>query len=358
LRALADSGSIGGDSGWHPYYVRAESAGGRLEGAVAAFAKRHSYGEFIFDFGWARASEQAGIPYYPKLVVAAPVTPATGRRILLAPDTPDEEAVTQALVHAVRALADDLGCASIHWLYCTEREQAVLASLGFAPRASYQFHWRNPGYASFDDFLAALSSRKRKQFRKERVRAAAAVDAIEWIDGGDLSADDVAAMDALYRANVRAHWGDAYLRPGFFHHLRRRLPHRLAFLRCRRGADVVGGAIYLETPRALYGRYWGCEAQVEFLHFEAAAYQGMERCIARGIPLFEAGAQGEHKLVRGFAPAPTYSAHWLRNRELDRAVRAFLREEARAVAERMRQYAEYLPFRRPPSLDPSPFGGG
>jgi hypothetical protein len=344
LRALELSGSVGGDSGWLPFYVLAEG-GGELVGAVAAYLKLHSYGEYIFDFEWARASERAGIAYFPKLVIAAPVTPATGRRILLAPGT-DEEAVTHALVHGVREIADRLDCSSIHWLFCTADEQATLASLGFAPRASYQFHWHNDGYTDFDDFLSRMSSRKRKQIRKERRRCLDGVDAVEWIEGDALAADDLAAMDAFYRRNVEAHWGEAYLRPGFFHHLQRLLPERLRFVRARRGDQAVAGAIYLETERGLYGRYWGCDEHVELLHFEAAYYAGIERCIERGIPLFEAGAQGEHKLLRGFAPSPTYSAHWLRHSGLNRAIRAHLVEEAAVVKMRMLRLAEHLPFKR------------
>ncbi|RMH43220.1 MAG: GNAT family N-acetyltransferase [Deltaproteobacteria bacterium] len=346
LRALEDSGSIGADTGWIPRYVLAETEPGRLAGAVATFVKLHGYGEYIFDFAWARAAERAGIPYFPKLVVAAPVTPATGRRLLVHPDVSDEEAVVHALVHGVREVADLVGCHSIHWLFCTEAEQQALARMGYAARASYQFHWHNAGYASFDDFLARLSSRKRKQFRKERRRAAEAVDAIDWVAGGALTDADVAAMDALYRRNVARHWGQAYLRPGFFDRLRAYLPHRVQFVRARRGARTIAGAIYLETERALYGRYWGSTVDVDCLHFELAAYQGIERCIARRIPLFEAGAQGEHKLLRGFAPSPTFSAHWLRHPELDRAVRAFIAREAQEVAAQMRAYATYLPYRR------------
>lgn len=345
LRALELSGSLGEGSGWLPFYVLAQSESGRLEGAVAAFVKLHSYGEYIFDFQWARACERAGIPYYPKLVVAAPVTPATGNRILLRPDT-DEEAVTHALVHGVKQLADELGVSSIHWLFCTAREQDTLARLGFAPRASYQFHWHNDGYADFDAFLARMSSRRRKQFRKERRRCGQDVDALEWIEGEDLTSGDVEAMDGFYRRNVSEHLGEAYLRPGFFHHLQRLLPERLKFLRAIRGGETIAGAIYLETERGLYGRYWGCDERVEFLHFETSCYAGIQRCIERAIPLFEAGAQGEHKLLRGFAPSPTYSAHWLRHPDLDRAIREFLREEARAIEMRMRRLSEYLPYKR------------
>jgi uncharacterized protein len=344
LRALELSGSLGPDQGWVPHYLLAHDDQGQLLGAVAAFEKTHSYGEFIFDFEWARASMHAGVPYYPKLVIAAPVTPASGRRILVRPG-PDQDQVADALVTAVRQLADDLDCMSIHWLFTTAAEQDHLERRGFAPRASYQFHWHNRGYRSFDDFLAALASRKRKQFCKERRRCREHIDALEFVAGPDLSAADLDMMDRLYRRNVHDHYGEDYLQPGFFEHLQALAPHRLQFARVRRRGQTIAGAIYLETAQGLYGRYWGCVAEIEYLHFETAYYAGIERCIERGIPLFEAGAQGEHKLLRGFEPSPTYSAHWFRHPGFDQAVRQFLREEARIVAARMRALAEYGPYK-------------
>jgi hypothetical protein len=345
LRALELSGSVDGDSGWYPHYVLAEDPAGALVGAVAAYVKTHSYGEYIFDFEWARASLRSGIDYYPKLVVAVPVTPATGRRLLIARDV-DRGPVATALAAGVRELAERAGCSSVHWLFCARDEQAELSDAGYAPRASYQFHWHNRGYGCFDDFLAALASRKRKQFRKERLRAHETIDGLDWVAGDALADDDLAAMDRLYRRNVDAHWGEAYLKPGFFAHLRELAPERLWFARARRAEHTVAGAIFLATEQALYGRYWGCFEEHEFLHFETAYYAGIERCIERRVSLFEAGAQGEHKLLRGFAPSPTYSAHWFQHDGLDRAIRAFLREEARAVGRQMDELAGYLPYRR------------
>jgi predicted N-acyltransferase len=350
LRALELSGSVGDRAGWRPRYLLAETPPGadrRLVGAVVAYVKRHSYGEYIFDFAWARGSQQAGVPYYPKLVIAAPVTPATGHRILLARDHASDARAeaTRALVTAVRELADAERCSSIHWLFTTAEEQALLAGHGFAPRASYQFHWHDDGYRSFDDFLARLASRKRKQIRKERRRCREQIDGIDLVAGPDLVAADVDAIDRFYRRTTRVHGGEDYLRPGFFHTLRELAPHRLLFARVRRAGALVAGALYLETPGALYGRYWGSDVDIELLHFETAYYVGIERCIARGIPLFEAGAQGEHKLLRGFVPTRTYSSHWIRHEGLDRAVRAYLREEEPAIEQQMRMLASYAPFK-------------
>jgi predicted N-acyltransferase len=347
LAALEASRSIGGRSGWTPAYLCVRD-GARLVGAIAAFVKAHSYGEYIFDFGWASAAHRAGVPYYPKLVVAAPMTPATGNRILLAPDLPAAQAddVRRLLVAAVRTLADEADCSSIHWLFCTADEQQQLAELGFTPRASYQYHWQNAGWSSWDEFLGALKSRKRKQLRKERERVRAACAPVTWVAGGAADASLLDDVDRWYRATVDAHGGSDYLRPGFFHEVARRLPDvvQLAEVRDRDGARVAG-AIFFETPAALYGRYWGADRHVELLHFETAYYAGIERCCARGTPLFEAGAQGEHKLVRGFLPHATYSAHWLRHPGLGAAIDDFCAREARGVAREMEELINAGPFR-------------
>ena len=344
LRALEESSSLGRASGWDPHYVLAERAGG-VVGAVAAFVKDHSYGEYIFDFGWARASMRAGLSYYPKLVVAAPFTPATGPRILLHPDAPRDE-VASALIDRVQELADEYECSSIHWLFTTEEERELLARVGYLPRSTFQFHWRNRGYETFDDFLATLSSRKRKQIRKERRRALAEVDGVEFLDGHDCCAADVKALDRFYRVTTYRHGGQDYLQPGFFEALRRHLPDRMRFARVQREGETIAGALYLESETTLYGRYWGCREEVEFLHFETAYYAGIERCIDRKLALFEAGAQGEHKLLRGFTPAPTFSAHWIRHPGLRDGVRRFLREESRSVAPYMQELERYSPYKR------------
>jgi hypothetical protein len=318
--------------------------GRELVGAVAAYVKIHSYGEYIFDWSWARASQQAGIPYYPKLVIAAPMTPATGRRLLVAPGAP-REAVVAALVAGVQEVADRVGCQSIHWLFCSAEEQRELAALGYAPRASFQYHWRNHGYASFDDFLALMTSRKRKQLRKERARAQRAIDDLQFVAGGDLTGAEIETLDGFYRRTTYEHGGFDYLRPGFFQALVRLLPERVQVARVRKGGAMIAGALFLETPQALYGRYWGCGEDIDLLHFETTCYAGIDRCIAKGIPLFEAGAQGQHKLRRGFLPRPTYSAHWLRHEGLRKGIESFLRDEAVAVAAGMDELAEASPFR-------------
>jgi predicted N-acyltransferase len=344
LAALEESGSIGPGTGWDPRYLLAESAG-RLCGAVAAFVKDDSYGEYIFDWGWASASQEAGIPYYPKLVVAAPFTPATGPRLLCGAGE-NIDALTALLAEALLDLATREGCYSVHVLFCTPAEAQRLELLGFASRASFQYHWHNRGYRDFDGFLAELTSRRRKQFRKERQRARQAIDNLIFLPGRSWGATELAEIDRYYRCNVRRHGGYDYLRPGFFHTLAARAPTRCWFARAERAGAPVAGALYLETERALYGRYWGCDESIDCLHFEVAYYAGIERAIARGLPLFEAGAQGEHKLLRGFEPSGTHSVHWFVDQALDRGVREFLRRERLAVAFRMRALAAHGPYRR------------
>ena len=332
-------------SGWTSVYLLAED-GGKLVGAVAAFLKSHSYGEYIFDWGWASAAQRAGIRYYPKLVVAAPHTPATGPRMLLAKDLgPRADAVRAALVDAVRALADDTECSSIHWLFCTAEEQAFLARHGHFARASLQFHWHNRGYQTFDEFLGALKSRKRKQLRKERERARAAVERVAWVTGRELDQARLDDLDRFYRSTTEEHGGRDYLRPGFFHELAKRMPDELAMVEVVAGGKRVAGAVFLETPHALYGRYWGADVSVDLLHFETAYYAGIDRAIERGLPLFEAGAQGEHKLLRGFEPSPTYSAHWIRHPGLAAAIADHTAREAAALDLELAELAKYGPYR-------------
>ncbi|MEO6773738.1 MAG: peptidogalycan biosysnthesis protein [Kofleriaceae bacterium] len=350
LRALEESGSTDSaaaprarrqHSGWTSIYVLVEE-GGRLVGGVAAFLKAHSYGEYIFDWGWANAAERAGIAYYPKLVIAAPATPATGKRLLLAPGAGPE--IVAALVAGVRSIADDAECSSIHWLFCTETERAMLADHGFFGRTTMQFHWNNRGYTSFDDFLAALKSRKRKQLRKEHERARGAVDAITWKRGDELSKDELDELDRFYRTTTDNHGGRDYLRPGFFHKCAAYCD-AMRMVQVTSGGARIAGALFFETDQALYGRYWGADAHVDLLHFETAYYTGIERAIERGLPLFEAGAQGEHKLVRGFEPTATHSAHWIRHAGLAHAIEDHCAREHVAMQAHLAELAQAGPYR-------------
>lgn len=347
LRALEESGSTDAStnrrqrSGWGGVYILAER-GGKLVGGVPAFIKPHSYGEYIFDWGWANAAARAGIEYYPKLVIAAPITPATGNRILLAPGAgPD---VVAALVAGVQAIAEDAECSSIHWLFCTAAEQRLLADHGFFGRTTMQFHWKNRGYASFDAFLAELKSRKRKQLRKEHERARAAVDSIAWKRGDELTEPELAELDRFYRHTTDNHGGHDYLKPGFFEKCAKYVPE-MRMVQVTAGGKHIAGALFFETAQALYGRYWGADAHVDLLHFETAYYAGIERAIAQQLPLFEAGAQGEHKLTRGFEPSATYSAHWIRHPGLSAAIEEHCARERIAMVEHLAELAKAGPYR-------------
>lgn len=350
LRALELSGSTGEQAGWSPTYLTLHAdlgQGSQLVGAVAAFVKTHSYGEYIFDFQWANAAQGAGLRYYPKLVIAAPVTPATGPRILLHPslDSAQRREASVRLVEAVLELAQERKCESIHWLFCTEEEQALLAELGFSGRSSLQFHWQNRDYTEFGEFLGTMQSRKRKKFKKERSRVQAQIDRLEWVEGEQLGPEHVRNMQDFYEHTTSTHHGRPYLEPSFFEHLFELQRDRARMVQAWQDDEVVAGALFFETEGGLYGRYWGERTHVDCLHFEVSYWAGIERCIAKKIPLFEAGAQGEHKLLRGFEPRVCRSAHRMRHPGLHEGISRFCNEESRATGARLAALAEYGPYR-------------
>jgi predicted N-acyltransferase len=352
LATLEASGSVGERAGCEPRFVLARQ-GGRLVGAVPLYLKNNSHGEFIFDWGWADAAQRAGMRYYPKLVAAIPFTPATGRRLPLLPGV-DAGQVLAALLGGVREVAEQEGASSVHFLFCTDDEKAMLAGHDYLPRLSLQFHWKNREgrpFESFDDYLTTFRSRNRKEVRKERQRAAAHGLRFRVATGDELSAKDWEALHRFYVANVRRHHGIPYLRPAFFEIARETLAHRLVATLAYRGDEPVAGTVNFEKGRHLYGRYWGCLDDFEMLHFELCYYQLIERAIARGCTRFEAGAQGEHKLKRGLAPAFTHSAHWIRERALRDAIASFVAREAVAVQEAVAEYGQHTPFRRDGEAD-------
>lgn len=344
LRALETSGSVGAEAGWQPVHVTAWRDGA-LAGALPLYAKDNSWGEFIFDFAWARAAERAGIPYYPKLVAMAPFTPATGRRVLIAPGE-DEAELTAALIAGARRAADELDASSLHLLFLTREERDRARASELRPRLTMQFHWHNEGYACFDDFLARFRAEKRKQVRKERRRVAESGLELAIKEGPDLDARDWAALARFYRVGVRRHGSYPYLRPAFFEAIRETHKARVvAGFAYRRGAPVAASLAF-EKGAHLYGRYWGSGEEHEHLHFELCYYAMIDRAIARGLARFEAGAQGFHKLARGMLPAPIHSAHWIRDRRLAAAVDEYLPVEAGDVTAEMAMLAERAPFHR------------
>lgn len=344
LAALEESGSVGADAGWQPVHVTVW-AGERLVGALPLYAKDDSWGEFIFDFAWARASQQLGVPYYPKLVSMAPFTPATGRRFLIA-DGVDAELVMHALVAGARAAADELEASSLHLLFLTRDERAAALERGLRPRLSLQFHWDDEGYASFDDYLARFRASKRKQVRRERREVVERGLDVRLVPGPELRDDEWRAITRFYRENCVRHGSYPYLRPTFFERIRETHAHRLLVgLASREGTPVAASINFQKGPH-LYGRYWGCAEDHDFLHFELCYYRLIEHAIASGITHFEAGAQGFHKLKRGMLPTPIHSAHWIRDPRLARAVDDFLPSEAAQVGHEIELLRARAPFHR------------
>jgi hypothetical protein len=346
LRALEASGSVGGESGWSPMHVVAHDARGVLVGALPLYAKTHSYGEYIFDWGWANAAHRAGLPYYPKLVSMVPFTPAGARRFLTAPDG-DRVALLHTLVGAVREAARALSASSIHLDYIAEDERRVAALHGFVGRTTTQFHFVNAGYETLDALLSTFRSKTRKEAKRERAKAASSGLEIVTREGRELRARDWEALERFYRDTCDRKGNEAYLTPAFFDHVRRTHAHRVVAVLAL-GADgaPVAGTLNFEKGRHLYGRYWGADAAYDSLHFELCYWRLLERTIARGHARFEAGAQGLHKLRRGLLPHAIHSAHWIEHPGLRAAVAASLVRESAAVRTEMEMLAHHGPFRR------------
>ena len=345
LEALEASGSATAETGWLPQHILVEDERGRLLGAAPLYLKSHSYGEYVFDHGWANALERAGGRYYPKLQAAVPFTPVTGPRLLRRPGTDRE--VTATLIAALIEVARAHKVSSLHVTFPTSEEWEQLGAAGFLQRAGRQFHWENAGYRTFEDFLAALNSRKRKQIRRERRDALATGIEIETLTGGDLETRHWDAFYRFYMAMTERKWGGGYLTREFFDLLHRRLADRVVLVMARQGKRYVAGALNLVGGDTLYGRNWGVIGDFPFLHFEVCYYRALDFAIARGLKRVEAGAQGEHKIQRGYLPVPTYSAHWIRDPDFARAVESFLARERQSVEAEMTMLEDELsPFRK------------
>lgn len=343
LKALEDSGSVGAGSGWQPQYLTA-----RVEGQIIAvaplYAKSHSQGEYIFDHSWAHAYERAGGRYYPKLQIAVPHTPATGRRFLTRPGF--EETGFAALVQGAVQLTENNGLSSLHATFCTGDEAARAQEFGLMARKSQQFHWCNEGYADFDGFLNSLSSRKRKNMRKERAAAQSFGGTIQTFTGDALHPEHWKAFWIFYQDTGARKWGQPYLTRRFFDIAQEVLRDDMALVLAEREGRWVAGALNFIGADALYGRYWGCTEHHSCLHFELCYYQAIDFAIKMGLGTVEAGAQGEHKLARGYLPTPTWSLHWMRDAGFARAVGDYLEAERAAVDEEIEVLTEYGPFKK------------
>tara|TARA_R100000687_G_scaffold79265_1_gene73374 strand:+ start:16 stop:1203 length:1188 start_codon:yes stop_codon:yes gene_type:complete len=343
LSALEESGSVGPGTGWQPQYLSA-AIDGQIIAVAPMYAKSHSQGEYIFDHSWAHAFERAGGRYYPKLQIAVPHTPATGRRFLTRPGF--EETGTAALIQGAVQLTDSNGLSSLHITFCTQDEAAAAEKLGLLARKSQQFHWHNAGFEDFDGFLATLSSRKRKNIRKERQQAQAFGGEIEVFTGDDLQPEHWDAFWQFYQDTGARKWGTPYLTRAFFDIAQDQLRDDMALVLAKRDGAWVAGALNFIGADALYGRYWGCTEHHPFLHFELCYYQAIDIAIKLGLSTVEAGAQGEHKLARGYLPQATWSLHWMRDEGFMRAVEDYLVQERAAVDEEIDILTDYGPFKR------------
>jgi predicted N-acyltransferase len=345
LHSLEESNCVAERTGWGPQHLSVEDGEGRIAAVMPLYLKSHSQGEYIFDHAWADAYQRAGGRYYPKLLSAAPFTPATGARLLARPDVDAGEA-RAVLLGGALAVCREYGASSLHVNFPTEPEWRWMGGQGLALREGQQYHWRNEGYGDFDDFLAALSSGRRKTIRRERRDAQAGLEILP-LTGAELTEEHWDAFFAFYMDTGSRKWGRPYLNRRFFSLLQERMADRVLLVMARRGRRWIAGALNLIGDDCLFGRNWGCVEDVPFLHFELCYYQAIEWAIARGLPRVEAGAQGEHKIARGYLPAPVYSAHYIADPALREPVEQYLERERAGVEAEMEWLAEeYSPFRQ------------
>lgn len=344
LLALELSGSVGAGTGWDPRYLAAR-ADGQLIGVAPLYVKSHSQGEYIFDHNFAHAYENAGGRYYPKLQIAVPHTPATGRRFLVKPDWHDT--AISALTQGAVQIAADNQLSSLHITFCTEQERDIGGRMGLLPRASQQFHWTNDGYANFDDFLNSLSSRKRKNIRKERSTAQSFGGTIHALTGDDLKPEHWDAFWTFYQDTGARKWGTPYLTRRFFDIAQDSLRDDMLLVLAEADGQYVAGALNFIGRDVLYGRYWGCVEDHPCLHFELCYYQALDYAIAHGLSRVEAGAQGSHKLARGYMPVTTHSLHYFPDGGFQDAVARYLDAERDAINDEIEIMTGYGPFKKP-----------
>ncbi|OJH41244.1 GNAT family N-acetyltransferase [Cystobacter ferrugineus] len=350
LAAMEESGSATLETGWEPQHLTLWRDG-KLAAASPAYRKHHSMGEYIYDFSWAGAAERLGVEYYPKLVVGAPLSPATSARFLIAPGE-DVPALRLLLLRAAVESARESGCSSVHFLYPREDEADMLEAQGLARRITLQFHWKNPGYRTYDDYLSRFDSKRRSQIKRERAAAATQGITVRTVRGAEVGAEHARRAFGFYEATCasRGPWGQVQLTEDFFVRIFRAMPDTVELVQAERAGKVIAGAFNLATPERLYGRYWGCHEEHPFLHFHVCLYHSVEDNIRAGRRVFEPGAGGEHKIARGFEPTAVHSAHLLFNRTLDKAVRDFLHREhahLRPAVEQAEQLAGLKPWPLP-----------
>lgn len=341
--ALEQSGCANGRTGWQPQHILLSDDDGSPLGLMPLFLKSHSMGEYVFDHGWANAFQQAGGSYYPKLQCAVPFTPVTAPKLLV----PSGDAgITAALLSTAQQLAEQRNASSVHATFVPAEQAAEITEDGWLHRVDTQFHWHNDGFETFEDFLETLSSRKRKTIRRERRDALADGLTIKWLSGSDLKEHHWDAFYDFYEDTGARKWGTPYLNREFFSRLNETMADRIVLMMAYDGAEPIAGAINFVGHDRIYGRNWGCTRDVPFLHFELCYYQAIDYAIAHKLAVVEAGAQGEHKLARGYAPATTHSVHWIAHPGLRHAVADFLERERNAVAHEQSLLEQFTPFRK------------
>jgi predicted N-acyltransferase len=348
LVAMERHGCVGERLGWIPRHMALRDGQGRLLAAAPCYLKLNSYGELVFDWAWADAYRRSGLLYYPKLVVASPYTPATGPRVLVEPG-PHDQGYARALIQGAIQAAERMGVSSLHWLFTTDGETRLLEDQGHLRRLGCQFHWSNAGYGSFDDLLGTFTAEKRKKVKRERRRVKEAGIQLRQVPGHQMQESEWVSFHRLYRDTFDRHGGIPTLTLPFFQEIGETMGQQLLLVLAYHGNEMVAAAFNLVGERSLFGRHWGCANDFHSLHFEACYYQGLDYCIAAGLARFEPGAQGEHKVSRGFLPTPTWSAHWIADPRFRQAIGRFLDQETGGLVDYLEEMQGHSPYREPPA---------
>ena len=344
LSALENHDCVNASCGWQANHILIYDDE-RLIGALPLYIKHHSYGEFVFDWSWAEAYQRNELAYYPKLVSAVPFTPMTGQRLLVADDA-DLEHTSKLLINTATELAEESGYSSVHWLFPTTEQKNMLQQTGLIIRQGCQYHWQNRGYQNFDDYLSYFNSRKRKNLLKERRQVTQAGVTFRQLRGDEITAHEWRLFHKFYCEIYDRKWGFPSLSLGFFEEIGQTMPDQILLVLAYLDDNCIATALNLRSDNTLYGRHWGCSKQLPGLHFETCYYQGLEYCIQHGLERFEPGAQGEHKISRGFLPTPTWSAHWIGNEQFSNAIDHYTRTEATEMDQMMQRLLTHSPFRK------------
>ncbi|HHX82930.1 MAG TPA: N-acetyltransferase [Pseudomonadaceae bacterium] len=347
LSALESTGCVSTASGWTPCHLLLEDAEGRALACMPLYQRSNSWGEYVFDWAWADAYQRHGRAYYPKLVSAIPFTPCAGPRLGIAAGL-DAQALISLLLRSVQEKAQESGISGWHLLFPDEAQKTLLQDPKLLLRSGCQYQWFNRGYADFESFLAALNSRKRKNLRKERQQVASQGVHFDVLEGTQVSSEQWLQFYHFYASTYFVRGRRPYLNPEFFLQLAQIMPEQLLLVLASKGQECIAGALFFKGADTLYGRYWGCSEEFQFLHFETCYYQGIDYCIRHGYQRFDSGAQGEHKIQRGFEPVPTWSLHWIADPQFQEAIARFVAEEAGHLQDYRSHAANFLPFRQTP----------